>query len=66
MLDAQNFGDIFRGQLVRERRDTFANHQRAYRARRILRDLLRRRQRLETRVVPLPLPQFGDNKNFHG
>ena len=32
MLDGQNFGDVFRGQLIRERCHTLPHHQRAHRA----------------------------------
>src|SRR5882762_5969262 len=65
MLDAQNFRDVFSRQLVRERRHTLPNHQRAHRARRILRNLLRRGQCFKTRVIPLALPLFGHYQNFH-
>ena len=62
----QHFGDVFRGKFVRERRNTFSNHQRAHGARCVFRNLLRRRQRFKTGVVPLPLPLLGDHQNFHG
>ncbi len=65
MLDAQNFRDVFRRQLVRERRHTLPNHQRAHRARRILRNLLRCGQCFETCVIPLALPLLGHYQNFH-
>jgi len=65
VLDQQNFRDVFRSQLVRERRNTLSNHQGADRARRVRGDFLRRRQRFKAGVVPLPLPLLGDDKNFH-
>src|SRR5208282_1723433 len=42
------------------------NHGRANGAGRCRGNLLRCHQRLETRVVPLALPLFGDNKDLHG
>ena len=66
VLNFQNFGDIFRGEFVRKCRHTLTNHKRGHGARGVFRDLLRRRQRLETCVVPLRLPEFSDDKYFHG
>src|SRR2546429_1407332 len=61
MFDGQDFGDIFRRQLVRECDNTFSDHQRAHCTGSIFGDLLGGCQCLETGIVPLALPQFGYN-----
>jgi hypothetical protein len=43
VLDQQDLCDTLRGQIASEARETFPDHQRAYRTRRISRDLLRGR-----------------------
>src|SRR6266849_1554667 len=65
MLDEQHLGNVFRGELVGKPGDAFANHQSAHRAGGILRDLLRRGERLEAGVVPLALAVFRDDQDFH-
>src|SRR6516165_9481562 len=66
VLDAQDFGDIFRSEFVGKGRHAFADDEPTDRARTVLGNLLRRSERLETRVVPFPLPLFGNDENFHG
>ena len=61
MFDGQDFGDVFRRQLVRECDNTFSDHQRAHCTGSIFGDLLGGCQCLETGIVPLALPQFGYN-----
>src|SRR6266851_557189 len=65
MLDEQHLGNVFRREFVGKPGDAFANHQSAHRAGSILRDLLRRGERLEAGVVPLSLAMFRDDQNFH-
>ena len=66
VFDTQDFGDIFRSEFVGQGRYAFADDEPADRARTVLGNLLRSSERFETRVVPFPLPLFGNHENFHG
>src|SRR5260370_22014109 len=65
MLEEARLGNVFRREVVGKPGDAFANHQSAHRAGGILRDLLRRGERLEAGVVPLSLAVFRDDQDFH-
>src|SRR6266704_3598601 len=65
VLDFQYFRDILCRQLLGKRRDAFADDQPSHGARCVSGNLLRRCQRFETGVVPLPLPLLSDDQNFH-
>ena len=64
MLDEQHFLELIARQLIRQRRNAFADHDAGKRALRLLRDLLRRSQRLEADLVPLRFALFGDERRI--
>ncbi len=54
VLDQHHFIDLITGKFLRKCCDAFANHHSGNRPFRLLRDLLRGRQRLKADVIPFP------------
>src|SRR5260370_3548902 len=65
MLNEQHLGNVFPCEFVSKPGHALADHQCAYRAGGILRNLLRCGQSLEARVAPLSLPLFRNDQDFH-
>src|SRR5262249_20190366 len=65
VLHQQNLSNILRCDLIRKSRNALAKYHSADGAQSLSGNVLRCRQRFKAGVVPLSLPMFSDDEDFH-